>query len=243
MNDKNKCVYNKSLDYVEQGFRACWKNANDLVKAAKLLLDSQFHALALSISILAIEELAKLFALDGLLYARAGDHKDDAFRAAMKSHQTKLELFETFPLLLGQLSRMHPKHSIDKKFNLAIAISVQNLKNDGNAVMSYLKNEAFSLLDISKQKGFYVYNIDSNLVAPAESIDPAFGKVVYRLAWRATTTLDFLLKDGHLERYIENARRIRSRLSEQEHQKLERAGAETARLLFLTEDNTAENIN
>jgi hypothetical protein len=88
---------------------------------------------------LAIEELAKLHAVDGLLFARAGDHKDEAFREASKSHYAKLAIFELFPLLLGEPARVHPKHVDDQAFNITVATSIQALKQDGNIVMNALE--------------------------------------------------------------------------------------------------------
>jgi len=34
---------------------------------------------------------------------------------------------------------------------------------------------------------------------------------VHRFAWRGITTLDFVLKDGNLERYIDQARALRAK--------------------------------
>jgi len=58
-----------SLEFVETGFRACWCNAQDLVASSKALMDGGLHAPGLSLAVLALEELAKLCAIDGLLYA------------------------------------------------------------------------------------------------------------------------------------------------------------------------------
>lgn len=66
----DRCNYRNSLDFVEAGFKACWLNTRDLVKGTKVLLDNSLHALALSTSVLALEELGKLFCVHGLLFAR-----------------------------------------------------------------------------------------------------------------------------------------------------------------------------
>jgi hypothetical protein len=71
-------------------------------------------------------------------------------------------------------------------------------------------------------------------MAPKDAIERDLAQCVYHLAWRATTTLDFLLKDGNLERYIERARGIRANLTEAQHQQLERMGAEEFKRLFRT---------
>ena len=57
--DKRK--YRNDLGFIEQGFRACWQNTQDLTNAAKHLLDNGLHAPALSLSVLALEEIGKRF--------------------------------------------------------------------------------------------------------------------------------------------------------------------------------------
>ena len=225
MHNTPKRAYRNTLDYVESGFRACWRNAQDLVWASKSLLDSGFHAPVLSLAVLALEELGKLYYIDGLLFARHNDHKAATFAKASTSHSLKLTVFELFPLLLGNLSRADPRYGKEQSFALALAISLQNLKEDGKSVMMSLENGDFLGLDRWKQKGFYVRAADKGFIAPRDGVDPDFVKSVYRLAWRATTTLDFLLKGGNLDRYIENARAVRAVLTEKQHQELERIGA------------------
>jgi AbiV family abortive infection protein len=56
----NQRTYRSALDMVHSGYLACWRNASDLVKASKLLIDANLHAPALSLAILALEELGKL---------------------------------------------------------------------------------------------------------------------------------------------------------------------------------------
>lgn len=92
------------------------------------------------------------------------------------------------------------------------------------ALPALLGKDAFLRLNTSKQDGFYVRVGKNRFAPPRETIDPAFAKTVHRLAWRASTTVDFLLKDGNVERYIGNARAIRSALTEKQLQELERLG-------------------
>jgi AbiV family abortive infection protein len=63
----SKRKFRSSLEFVEAGFRACLQNAQDLVSASQKLIAAELHAPALSVAVLALEELGKLFALDGLL--------------------------------------------------------------------------------------------------------------------------------------------------------------------------------
>lgn len=228
----SKRKYRNSLDFVESGFRACWSNAQDLVVASQKLIDSGLHAPALSLAVLALEELAKLSAIDGLLFARHDDHKAATFTKSGRSHSAKLTVLELFPLLLGNLSRTDPRYGKEQKYNLALAISLRQLKENGNAVMARLQEAGFLGLDSWKQQGFYVSALDRRFIAPCDAIEPSFAKAVHHLAWRATTTLDFVLKGGNLERYIENARSVRAALTEEQHQELERLGEERFTRIF-----------
>lgn len=230
MDRSPKRRYRNNLAYVEHGFRACWQNAQDLIRAAKELLDNGLHAPALSLSVLAIEELAKLCAIDGLLFARPNDNKAERFTKANKSHDTKLDMFTLFPLMIGSLMQTDARTK-DQRFAQAMAITMHQFKADGNAVLERLPG-GFTELDHWKQRGFYATTTGTGFTAPRDTIDPAFARQVYQLAWRATTTIDFLLKDGNLERYLQTAQTIRQNLSEEQHQALERLGDEITKELF-----------
>ena len=67
-----------------------------------------------------------------------------------------------------------------------------------------------------------------------------FSKTVYQLAWRAVTTLDFVLKGGNLERYIDSARSIRKALTEEQHREFERMGEQKFRDIFGRSGNGTE---
>ena len=55
--------------------------------------------------------------------------------------------------------------------------------------------------------GIRINQMDGDMVPPRKVIDAKFAKAVHQLAWRATTSVDFLLKGGNLERYIDSAAR------------------------------------
>jgi AbiV family abortive infection protein len=229
---QSKRRYRNALPNVEQGFRACWQNAQDLVKASDQLLAAELYGPALSLAVLALEELGKLVAIDGLLFARPDDGKAGAYKQAIKSHSLKLSIFEMLPLLLGNLARSDSRCGVDRRFNLALAMSIKHLQNDGNDVMTELNADTFEKLDECKQRGFYTTCTDSGFISPRSSVSPALAGKVRQLAWRATTTLDFVLKEGNLERYIDQARSIRSKLSEGQHQEMEKSAQELANQLF-----------
>ena len=66
-------------------------------------------------------------------------------------------------------------------------------------------------------------------MTPSEAISPSLAKAVYHLA---VTTLDFVLKGGNLERYLERVRSVRAVLTEKQHQELERQARELFATMF-----------
>jgi hypothetical protein len=117
-----------------------------------------------------------------------------------------------------------------------LAISIRNLKEDGNLVLRRTRDDGFLGLNKWKQSGLYV-GVD--LKVPRDAIGPEFAKAVHQFAWRALTTLDFVLKDGNLDRYIGQARDVRTKLTERGHQELERM-AERMREAWFGEEPTSD---
>jgi AbiV family abortive infection protein len=234
---KVKRQYRNSLDFVEAGFVACWESAQDLVKGAKLLLDNGFHAQALSLSVLAVEEMGKLFCIDGLLYARSDDQKSSVFAQSLKSHSTKLSSIIPFPLLLSRVASVDPRYGVQERFHQTVAIAISDLKERGNRVLSLSEKATFQDLDIWKQSGFYAQPRDALFLKPNDAVKKVVAEAVYMFAWRAVTTLDFLLKGGNLKRYINCARSVRAKLSESEHQAIEEIGGKIAQELFPDQDD------
>lgn len=223
--------YRTSLDQVEDAFRACWKTAQQHVAASKVLKESDLHAQALSLAVLAIEELGKMFCVDGLLFARADDGKAKAFAKAQRDHRIKLSSFELIPALLSAIASADSRKG-ESRFAKAMFESAVDLKARGNVVLSLLGGGGFHGLDEWKQKGFYSQLIGNSFRTPSESVGPEHAEAVYMLAWRATSTLDFLLKNGRLEQYVGAARDLRSTLSEELHESISAAAEEMFTELF-----------
>ena len=235
MNAKRK--YRNTLEFVENGFHACADNAADLTAASRILLQHGLHAPAASLAILAIEELGKLFAIDGLLFARADDHKSAAFAKSLRSHQEKFTLFGSFCRFLRHLASHDPRAGHDTRFDATITKVVNKLYRDGGLVLDRLRSESFAALDGLKQDGFYVTMSSAGLVSPRSAGEPEFAKLLGEVAFRATDTLGVLRKGGCFERYIERARSLRGAMSEPDQIELERVGREVCEALFGHEDN------
>ena len=232
--------YRNSLTFITNGFRASWGNAQDLVGASKILLDSGFHAQSLSLSVLALEELGKLFCLDGLLFAKEGDLKVKNFKKSLRDHSTKLSAFELFPLFLKNIASQDPRFEVDQRFRKALEISINDLLRKGNDVLNLLNENTFHSLDALKQAGFYTHpNESTNIfLKPSQVINKDQALAIYELSWRASTTLDFLFKNDGLDKYIAKVENFRVNLSEEEHQKLTQMADE-----FLKKHNEADDQN
>ena len=235
--------YRNNRAFIEAGFNACWHNTQDLVKGAKVLLDNSLHPLALSTSVLALEELGKLFCIDGLLFARTDDHKAEAFAKSMKSHSIKLSALELVPLLLGHIASVDPRYRNEPRFGQALVVSISDLKERGNHVLSLLEGGSFHGLDQWKQSGLYSQPRGNSFVTPADAVERQVAEAVYGLAWRASSTLDFLLKEGNLERYMTSARVLRSKLSEEDHRSIEAHATHVFTELFAIEGDCEDETS
>ena len=223
--------YRNDLDFIAGAFRACWETALELVDASRILRDNGHHAQALSLAVLALEELGKLFCVDGLLFARPDDEKARAFANSLKSHATKLSALELLPSLLSNLSSVDARNG-EPRFAQAIVASARDLGDRGSVVLGMLDDGSFHTLNNLKQAGFYSEQSGSSFVKPSDSIRPESAEAVYMLAWRACSTVDFLLKDGNLERYIDTARTLRSKLTEEVHQEVAARANEILTAIF-----------
>ncbi len=236
----NRRKYRNKVEFIEDAFKACWTNANDLIASAKILFDKGFHGISLSISVLALEELGKLFCIDGLLFARSDDHKADAYTKSLKSHTTKLSSLTLLSLLLRNIAEVDPRFKSEPEFSHAFAVSIMDLKKRGNIVFDLLTNKSFQDLDALKQQGFYAQPYNNVFKAPNSAITRNASEAIYSFAWRAATTLDFLLKGGNLKRYIESARSVRQKMTEEQHVWVENMAKDLYESLF---SSVESNIN
>lgn len=146
--------------------------------------------------------------MEGLLFARPDDQKSEMFvKAGPKSlHRTRHSRGAT--TFHRNLSRADPRYRTEAYY-MALAIAMKQWRDDGSAVLGRLGEDGFVALDIWKQRGFS--QGERGFIAPRDATGTAFAHEVYQFAWRAVTTLDFVLKSGNLERYIENARSMRAK--------------------------------
>lgn len=207
-------AYRNSLDFVKSAIAACRDSARDLVSSAKVLLDAGQHAQALSLSVLALEEMGKLCSVDGLLLAQPKDYKSDAFGKSLKSHSAKLNAVMMLPRFIEAIATIDSRYKTKPAFKQAVAIGVSDLKSRGLALMKVLSADNFQPLDKLKQEGFYTHLSGNGLVLPRDAVKSEVAIAVHGLAWRISSTIDFVLDDSSLERYMNFAAQIRREMSE-----------------------------
>ena len=224
-----KRSYGRGLAFVKAGFEACWTNANDLVRSGEILLNGDLHAPALSLSVLALEEMGKLFLIDGLLFANGVGDKSDIFQQGLRRHNIKLEAMTMISSLAVRVARTDPRFETDETFKVKLRIGHENWKCCGQNVLDIAGETDFQFLDGWKQKGFYVGVSNRNqLEPPMATIDRDVTDVVFRFAQISKINLDFALGNGNIQRYFDIAQSIRSKFSEEQHKILE----EKAEILF-----------
>lgn len=235
-NRPKKRRYRNSLDFVEAGLSACLRNANDLVVASKSLIDQGLHAPGLSLAVLALEELGKMCAIDGLLFARSEDHKAERYGKSQRDHDIKLAALQLLPSFISNLSLVDPRRTTEAAYSQALAIGLHQLQADQKALLQLLQEDRFAGLNRWKQRGFYVGIERNAFVSPWEAVDKKQADTVHHFAWRAVTNFDLVLGHGNLQRYVEQARSIRAKLAEDDHTSFEQIGQRIADILFGEED-------
>ena len=171
--------------------------------------------------------------IDGLLFARSGDHKDEAFRSGFRKHPWKLRFLELFPMFVHALAMVDPRYDNEERFRMAMAISLSNLKQERARLAQWLGAPCdLTELDRWKQRGFYAGISGDKCFTPNEMISENFSRAVHALARRYVSSVDFHLKNDRIDRYFAQAKSIRSKLTEIGHQTLEMLGSETFEEVF-----------
>jgi AbiV family abortive infection protein len=239
-NDGIKRQYGKSLEFVRSGFVACLQNAKDLVAASKVLMETGYHAPALSLSVLALEEIGKLIAIDGLLVAQADSGRAAKAAKAGHSHVVKLQALAVVDRMVAKTSLVDPRNNVEGAYATALAVILQQLEAAKHAVLNLLPDRDFQLLNRMKQQGFYIGNDQDKFICPRDVIDSAVSKAVYNFAWAAAGAMATVLSGDNLERYFNMAASIRSKSTEQSHQDDEAIGKQFIELLFSSEQNRSD---
>jgi AbiV family abortive infection protein len=232
--------YAKSLEFIQAGFLACLQNARDLVAASKILMDSGYQAPALSLSVLALEEIGKVIAIDGLLFARPDSDRAAKSTKADRSHIVKLQALAVVDMMVEKASLVDPRNRVEGAHATALAVILQQLQAAKHAVLDLLPDKDFQLLNRMKQEGFYISADQEKFICPRDVVNPALSKAVYNFAWAAAGAMTTVLSGDNLERYFNMAASIRQKSTEQSHQRDELVGRQLTELLFGS-DKPSEN--
>lgn len=224
-----------STDFVSRGVELCWKNANSLVAEAELLRANGFYARALSLSILALEELGKLMSVDGLAFSVAcdevGKERKALFEKCLSSHFAKLRVLDGYPLCLDYLARLDPRYNTEARFRTMIAIVVEGYRKDRLELARWIGEDCdLEKLNEIKKGGFYVSTKNADIVSPLE-VDRALVEAVFRLARDMVDGFDFILKHN-LERYRDFITSVRNSVTKQDLEALRRLGQRISDRIF-----------
>lgn len=207
-------------EFIGDVVEACWSNAVELVESAKQIKAQGRNGLAISLSVLALEEIGKLHIVDGLLFAKRGDERSGLYEKGFRKHTIKLKVLDLFPLMLTYLCTFDPRYPSEERFRLSLAIVVDQYKRDRMALAPWL-GAACDLVELDrwKQKGFYVHVDERNHVARPAQIDEKMAAAVLQLAIRIVDAVNFVMKDN-MARYRERIKALREKLTEDEHAKI-----------------------
>lgn len=227
-----KRKYLRDLDFVLRGIEACRHNAARLLAASKDALEAGRSGLALALSTLALEEIGKLLFVYGLLFARHGDHKDQALEKGFRNHTRKLFSLIRFPLAVDAFARLDPRYESQPAYRQAIALSLNDWNQARHALAPWIGEDcALDSLDHWKQRGFYVDISQGDFVDPDEAIPREFAERVVLVTHLTVDVIGFIFKDN-LERYRETAERIRRVRAEHDHVAVQQLAEELVEEFF-----------
>ncbi|MHB8085459.1 MAG: AbiV family abortive infection protein [Dehalococcoidia bacterium] len=206
--------YANELEFIGEGVEACWQNARDLLKYAKLVHSHENCGLALSLAVISMEEIGKLLMIDGLLFAKEKDERTIIFQKGYKSHKLKLQALDIFPILLKYLAHYDERYRKEPKFRYTIVNIIRQYQHDRMALIPWI-GETCDLVELDqwKQKGFYShYDSNWHFIRPIE-INKEFSGTVIQLAYRIVDAVDFVL-NKNIDRYKKRIAAMRNGITE-----------------------------
>lgn len=225
-------TYENPVEFIADGVEACWSNAVDLVESAKQMKELGRNGLAVSLCFLALEEIGKLFMVDGLLFAKPGDERTGLYEKGFRSHAFKLRFLDLFPLMLEYLWTFDPRYLGEKRFRVTLAVLVNQYKRDRMALAPWL-GTACDLVELNrwKQKGFYVHVDETNLLVRPAEIDEKLAAALLQLAVRIVDAVNCVMKDN-IGRHRERIRGLRQKLTDAEQAEIRKHAQRIVETLF-----------
>jgi AbiV family abortive infection protein len=128
---------------IAAGMHLCYMNARALAEEARLLRENSRYARALSLTILALEELGKIPLIYNMILYKADDAKPwREFWKTFQSHQIKLEVWSTYGKRI--------MHALGRSYETVLPSGIE------------------PLVDKFKQLGFYVSFFKDQFLFPEE---------------------------------------------------------------------------
>jgi AbiV family abortive infection protein len=237
----DKRRFRNNTDQVVTAVQACLRNSVELRKAASEQIDAKRPGLAVSLIVLALEELGKLLLADGLAFAEPGDERAKRFEEALRKHKTKLEVLDLFPFSVPYFARFDPRFETEERFRQAIAMSLQGTKATREELARWLgPGWSFEVLDQWKQKGFYVHLADGvTLKTPNDAIDPEFAGKLVSFGNVLINFVDFPLRNN-FSRYRKMLEGVRSHWSEEGYRHIQSVVKDGLDQMFGTPSDTSD---
>ncbi|HXF81420.1 MAG TPA: AbiV family abortive infection protein [bacterium] len=183
------------------GISNCRRNSFALLRGADILLRNGHFPAALSLAVLALEEIGKMMHIDSLVFAKAGDERDAAFQAAFRSHPKKLEAINGFPYFLAYLATFKPKWAEDNVYVQQLRSVEIAFREQLTNVMKLLGLRSLSDFDGWKQRGFYTsLNPNGVTEGPSDAIDDAKARPVVAFSGLVVESMDWIF-ELNFERY------------------------------------------
>lgn len=221
-----KRKYRHDLEFVFKAIAACRAQSLSLFEGAELLFEAKNYPLALANAVLALEEVGKLFLIDGLLFARSDDRKSTRFIRGAQKHGSKLRSIGYFPTFVSYLLMVRKTLSnVPTLIPLDVSVGIAR-KSHANAVKALLQRHGDNFkvedLDKWKQKGFYSHTDGSGtFVTSAVSIDRDIAEDVLSFARPIVGIIGYLLDEDGMDAYKRFANGSRSTMSEADHTRIE----------------------
>ena len=206
-------MYSYSTDFVLDAFTKAYETAQTNSEAATTLKERGLLGPATSLAVLALEEVGKMVLLDGLLFARGGDERHRRFTKGHRTHITKLDALELFPLFLAYLATIDSRES-EPRYNQTMAIVQTKLKQRRQTVTDLVGDDfKLTMLDALKQKGFYSHHVGTACCSNQDGISPELADAVISLVRCIVDSLQFVLRVS-FGNYRQQFFTLRSKLDE-----------------------------
>ncbi|MBE0465737.1 MAG: AbiV family abortive infection protein [Candidatus Desulforudis sp.] len=203
-------MYSFDEEQVVKGLRLCLENADRLVQEAEILRAAGHLERALSLSVLALEELGKLVCINGLALSLASQSRgEDSFNYVRRTHQAKLSALYSYPLVIFQFAGLDERLLGNEENTGKVNNLVQHFYRNLERLEPWIGGVGnLEKLNQWKQWGLYVdFDDEDGFTAPS-GFAPEMVAAVKDLAGQIVGGFNYILPPN-LDRYREAIKAIR----------------------------------